>query len=162
MVDKINFATQNNLIGNEITLKAVVIMAEKTEILGLAGLGARLRKLRRKKDVTQQVIADELHVKCAAVSKYESGGNNYPRTKHLIMLAKYYEVSLDYLLLGKEFTPKTENIETYPTDNSAGQTTSGKELSPEIRELIRIYDVLKGGDRFKLIDFALRLEKKSQ
>ena len=56
-----------------------------------------IRNLRIDHDLTQQAIADYLHVKQNTYSQYEIGVLNYPLDV-LERLADYYNVSVDYLL----------------------------------------------------------------
>lgn len=57
----------------------------------------RIRDLRNDNDLTQKQIADMLGMSQTGYSKYETGENDIP-THILITLAKYYGVSVDYLL----------------------------------------------------------------
>lgn len=56
----------------------------------------RIRNLREDYDKTQQEIADYLGTSQTMYARYERGANEMP-IRHLIKLAKYYNVSLDYL-----------------------------------------------------------------
>ena len=56
----------------------------------------RLRDLREDKDMNQTQIADILGIKQTVYSRYERGFQTIP-TEHLIKLADYYNVSLDYI-----------------------------------------------------------------
>ena len=64
-------------------------------------LNERIKKLRKKKGLTQLELAEKVHVTDKAVSKWETCEGN-PEITILIELAKLFEVSLDYLLTGKE------------------------------------------------------------
>jgi len=57
----------------------------------------RLRDLREDKDKSQKEIAAFLNVTQATYSRYESGVHEIP-IESLIKLAKFYNVSVDYLL----------------------------------------------------------------
>lgn len=57
----------------------------------------RLRDLREDHDLSQQQIADILGIQQTVYSRYERGFQTIP-LQHLVMLAKYYDVSTDYLL----------------------------------------------------------------
>lgn len=57
----------------------------------------RLKDLREDSDITQKEIADYLHIKQNTYSQYENGKRQLP-VDVLIMLAKYYNVSTDYIL----------------------------------------------------------------
>lgn len=56
----------------------------------------RIRAIREDSDMTQQQIADILHVGQRTYSDYESGKTRIP-VDSLILLAKYYNVSMDYI-----------------------------------------------------------------
>ena len=56
----------------------------------------RMRDLREDHDKTQQEIADILGTSQTMYARYERGANEMP-IRHLIKLARYYDVSLDYL-----------------------------------------------------------------
>ena len=57
----------------------------------------RLRDLREDHDKTQQQIADILGTSQTMYARYERGANELP-LRHLLALADYYGVSVDYLL----------------------------------------------------------------
>ena len=57
----------------------------------------RIRDLREDRDLSQQAVAELLHVSQATYSRYESGALDSP-TAALITLARFYEVSIDNLL----------------------------------------------------------------
>lgn len=61
-------------------------------------VGKRLREIRKDNLLTQQDIADELHVTRQTVSSWETG-RSYPDISSLIRLATVYGLSLDTLLL---------------------------------------------------------------
>ncbi|MBQ7907247.1 MAG: helix-turn-helix transcriptional regulator [Clostridia bacterium] len=64
----------------------------------------RLKDMREDSDKTQEEIATILGIKRQQYARYESGLQEIP-LHHLITLAKYYNVSLDYLT-GLIVTPK--------------------------------------------------------
>lgn len=57
----------------------------------------RLRDLREDKDMNQTAVAKMLSMSQTGYSKYETGENDVP-TAVLIKLARFYNVSIDYLL----------------------------------------------------------------
>ncbi len=57
----------------------------------------RIRNLREDKDLTQQQIADYLHISQRAYSRYENGERSIP-IETLIEIANYHNTSVDYLL----------------------------------------------------------------
>jgi len=56
----------------------------------------RIRNLREDSDLTQSQIAEYLGTSQTMYARYERGANEMP-IRHLISLAQYYGVSLDYL-----------------------------------------------------------------
>lgn len=57
----------------------------------------RLKDLREDSDLTQQAIAEQLNVKQNTYCQYEKGTRQIP-IDMLIRLAKFYNVSVDYIL----------------------------------------------------------------
>lgn len=57
----------------------------------------RLKELREDSDITQKCLADFLHIKQNTYSQYENG-QRQPPLEVLISLAKFYKVTLDYLV----------------------------------------------------------------
>jgi len=57
----------------------------------------RLRDLREDNDYTQKEIAELLHIKQNTYSQYENGQRQIP-LEGLIRLARFYKVSVDYIL----------------------------------------------------------------
>ncbi|MBQ7897336.1 MAG: helix-turn-helix transcriptional regulator [Clostridia bacterium] len=56
----------------------------------------RLRDLREDRDMKQSQVAEILGMKQQQYARYESGIQEIP-LHHIITLAKYYNVSLDYI-----------------------------------------------------------------
>lgn len=67
-------------------------------------LSERLQEQRIKKGKTQQEMADFLGLKLRVYQYYESGDRK-PILENLIILADFFDVSLDYLV-GRKDTPK--------------------------------------------------------
>lgn len=57
----------------------------------------RIKNLREDNDLTQQKMADRLHISRSAYSAYENGANAVP-IEVLINLSKIFDTSIDYLL----------------------------------------------------------------
>lgn len=57
----------------------------------------RLRDLREDHDLSQKTVAQLLNTTQQQYSKYETGVQEIP-VHHLLTLADYYKVSVDYLL----------------------------------------------------------------
>ena len=59
----------------------------------------RLMALRKKRGLSQEELGFELGVSRQTVSKWESG-QSYPDFQRLVLLADYFDISLDELVLG--------------------------------------------------------------
>lgn len=133
--------------------------------------GTRLKRLRKENDVTQAVLADYIGVVASAVGKYETVDNAYPSVEALIKIAEFFHVSIDFLLLG--ITPDVKqsgenNVSGSLSNSSVIQASRGgvvyngdgsKALSPEVLELLRVYETLDGRGRLRLLNFAVELEE---
>ncbi len=64
-----------------------------------------LKEIRKKKNLNQQKIALDLSISREAISYYENGKRS-PSVETLVLLSNYFNVSIDYLITGKEFTKK--------------------------------------------------------
>lgn len=56
----------------------------------------RIREIREDADLTQQKVADLLHIGQHTYADYESGKTRIP-VERLLILAKHYNVSMDYI-----------------------------------------------------------------
>lgn len=70
----------------------------------------RLKELRMKKGISQQIVADHLEITRQAYSNYENG-NRDPDKEMLLKLAEYFDVSVDYLLRGEQKKPLVNDDE---------------------------------------------------
>lgn len=57
----------------------------------------RLKELREDNDIKQQTVADYLHIKQNTYSQYENEQRQLP-VSVLVKLARFYNVSTDYIL----------------------------------------------------------------
>lgn len=77
-----------------------------------------LKHIRKKRNITQEQLADMLSVSRQAISKWESGFG-YPETEKLLIISKELNISLDYLfsvrchMVRSENTKRVSKIDTY-------------------------------------------------
>ena len=71
------------------------------EKLGLKGL----KLIRKQRKINQLKVATDLNISREALSHYENGKRS-PDVSMLKKLSEYFNVSIDFLINGKEFTPK--------------------------------------------------------
>lgn len=79
-------------------------------------IGENIKRLRRKKDVTQETLAEHMHVSAAAVSKWERN-ETLPDISMVIPLASYFNVSTDEIL-GLDSEKNEERIKQYLDENN--------------------------------------------
>lgn len=66
----------------------------------MSGFGARLRRLRQERGLSQKELGDALGVRNTTVSQWESEINE-PSREMVAKLAQFFGVTTDYLLLGR-------------------------------------------------------------
>ena len=64
-----------------------------------------LKEFRQKKKYSQLKVAMDLSISREALSYYENGKRS-PDLATLVRFSQYFNVSIDYLISGKEFVPK--------------------------------------------------------
>ena len=74
-------------------------------------IGENIKRLRKKKGITQERLADHMHVSTAAVSKWERN-ETLPDISMVIPLASYFGVSTDEIL-GLDAAKNEEKIQKY-------------------------------------------------
>ena len=71
-------------------------------------LPCRITLLRKTIGMNQLQLAQKLHVSASAIGMYEQGRRT-PSIEILIQMSQLFNVSLDYLITGEEFTSPAEN-----------------------------------------------------
>lgn len=71
----------------------------------------RIRDLREDNDLMQKEVADYLNTTQQVYSRYEKGINEMP-IRHIIALARFYNVSCDYILGETDIKERYEKIRT--------------------------------------------------
>lgn len=66
---------------------------------GFIKIGEKLRDARNQKGLTQEEVADEIHVSRQTISNWENN-RSYPDIISVILLSDLYQMSLDVLLKG--------------------------------------------------------------
>ena len=64
-----------------------------------------LKKIRKNKHLSQQKVAFDLNISREALSYYENGKRE-PSLNMLLKMSDYFNVSINYLITGEEFTKK--------------------------------------------------------
>ena len=64
-----------------------------------------LKEIRKKRKYSQQKVALDLNISRECLSYYENG-KRQPSLELLVIMSKYFNVSIDFLITGKEFTSR--------------------------------------------------------
>ena len=68
----------------------------------------RIFTLRKSRNLTQAQLAEALHISSSTMGMYEQARRT-PDLNTLVALSRFFDVSLDYLITGREFPP-TESV----------------------------------------------------
>ncbi|MBU5260781.1 helix-turn-helix domain-containing protein [Bacillus pumilus] len=107
-------------------------------------LGDRLRSLREKQNLTQEQIAKKIGISRGTYAHYEINKRR-PDYETLIKITDIFNVSLDYLLTGKEFDSSNEDMWKELLDPKTELFFKDlKDASDDkIEELIQFWEFLK-------------------
>ena len=91
----------------------------------------RLYEMRKQSSLSQEGLASLLGVTRQAVQKWESGSSR-PDMDNLAALARYFNVSLDYLVTGQERTapPRPSSTTTTPAGTMSTRAAAPCSASP--------------------------------
>lgn len=106
------------------------------------GFSERLKMLRENTDVTQDQLAKYLQVSRSTIAGYETK-NRQPDYEKLFMIARFFNVSTDYLISGEDFSPVTSS----KTDSSIDDRL----VQYQLRTL---YSQLSDKSKSDLLDYA--------
>ncbi|MCU0430872.1 MAG: helix-turn-helix domain-containing protein [Cytophagaceae bacterium] len=73
-------------------------------------LHSRIKFLRKKRGITQKELSLVLHMDRSNIANYESG-KRVPPIESIVRMAAYFEVSVNYLLLGTESNEETSRMQ---------------------------------------------------
>lgn len=102
--------------------------------------GEIIAKLRKERGLSQEELAEALYVTRQAISKWESGAGS-PDINNLKNIAAYFNVSVDYLINGRE--EKNEEQEIVPSPSNRGQAAKiKKEASENMKKFNFLFSIL--------------------
>lgn len=97
-----------------------------------------LKKLRNKKGVSQQKLADAIGVSQQSINKYENHKIE-PDIQTLMKLADYFETSVDYLIGHSDIDHVMEALSGYDlNEDEASLIDNYRKLSKKQKESIRL------------------------
>ncbi|MFB4390217.1 helix-turn-helix transcriptional regulator [Bacillus sp. BR_10] len=107
-------------------------------------LGDRLRSLREKHNLTQEQIAKKIGISRGTYAHYEINKRR-PDYETLIKITDIFNVSLDFLLTGKEFDSSNEDMWKKLLDPKTELFFKDLKDAPDdkIEELIQFWEFIK-------------------
>ena len=123
--------------------------------------GAVLRRMRLKCDLTQQAVADALHVNRATYSYYELG-KTQPDFIQLSHLAKIFGVTRETLSAYLEHPEQSADwrLPQRPPKKAAKEPDSLGQLWPEEKSLIALYRLCGKQEQKAILEFVHQLVPK--
>lgn len=126
-----------------------------------------LKSLRDEKRITQQELSKKLHIALSTVGTWESKDVIPPADK-LILLADFFDVSIDFLLgreEKKEVTITASNIIAHSPKatmivNNGEQKT--RELTEIELEILKVCENLTFKEKAQILNFAYEIEKQKE
>lgn len=112
--------------------------------VGITMLGDRLRSLREKHNLTQEQIAKIIGISRGTYAHYEINKRR-PDYETLIKITDIFNVSLDFLLTGKEFDSSNEDMWKELLDPKTELFFKDLKDAPDdkIEELIQFWEFIK-------------------
>lgn len=136
--------------------------------MGGDGVGKRtpfgdvLRRLRLRCGLTQQAVADALHVHRATYSYYESG-KTLPNFQQLGRIAKVFGVSRETLSSYLEYPEKSADwrLPQHPPKKAAKDPGSLGKLQPDEKSLITLYRLCDAKGKRTVVEAAREQSSRS-
>lgn len=117
----------------------------------------KVRKLRIRKGLSQEELAEKLDVSRQTVSKWEAG-SSLPEIEKLIFLSDFFQVSIDYLLRDKQInTNFSEDLDRMVIKFLG----SSYEMADISRQLVDIIEdgIIDDAERVQMEDIICTMDK---
>ncbi|MNC03644.1 putative HTH-type transcriptional regulator [compost metagenome] len=99
----------------------------------------RIEYLIKQKGITKKLFYEQLHISSGNFGDWRRGKST-PGTQHLIRIAEFFHVSLDWLILGKAAADGVrEEGEAYMSAQMRQLSCHSEELLPKEQEFIKEY-----------------------
>lgn len=116
-------------------------------------LAERLKMYRKAADLTQQQVADALGIQRSAYAYYEID-KTAPKLPTLSNIAKLYNVSIDQLVNGEDYSELMSSRQEYDESVTAGENLfndSFNDLSPLEKSIVLKLRIMSAEDRKKVV-----------
>ena len=114
----------------------------------------KLQGLRKRKGLTQEELADALHVSRTAVSKWESG-RGLPNIDSLKDISRYFSVSLDELLSGEDLLAIAEEEGKRKAERHLATTLGLIDCASLLLAFLPVFSMEAGGEAVAATLFSL-------
>jgi len=114
--------------------------------------GDTLKNLRELNHVTQQDLANRLGVSRATIAGYETK-NHQPDYEKLEKIARFFHVSIDYLLTGED---------AFRIENTPKHTINERLLDAEVLNLYKTLNIASKEDALKYLKLLQVFEKQQK
>jgi len=98
-------------------------------------IGAKIKALRKRDDITQERLSDALGVTSQAVSRWESE-NGYPDIEYIAPIANFFNVTIDYLF-DHDMMEKRRKIDDYLAQYNKYTLSTPKPVDEQINLMVR-------------------------
>lgn len=97
-----------------------------------------LKNLRKQHNLSQQKLADILHVSQQSVYKYENGITS-PDIETLVRMADYFNTSIDYLVEYTDIPHKIEPVDEHMLNADESELICGyRNLTPSQKKIVQM------------------------
>lgn len=112
----------------------------------------KLYQLRKQKGLSQEELANRLHVSRQTISKWEIG-DSAPDMENLIAISDLFEISLDELVMDKQLSNKADWAEKVLTSDNKRKAKHGLKILGIIFGVIVLIDIISMIVYFSLYGF---------
>ena len=111
----------------------------------------KIQELRKRRNLSQEKLAEELNISRQAVAKWENG-DTYPDINNLIQLSNLFNITLDRLLKDDDCMNIIENEIIQFLILAKKNTYAGNALEEQVSTRPKSHDLIYKNGKFKYID----------
>ena len=91
-------------------------------------IGKKIEALRKENHMSQQQLSENIHISRQAISKWENGAV-VPDTDNVVLLSKYFQVPIEYLLFDEYESPEQVIRKASVTDQTLESGVSSEKMN---------------------------------
>ena len=136
-----------------------IVLKRDTKVVVMESVGERIKRLRKERKWTQEILGSKLGVKKAAVQKYESNRVVNLKQETIAKLAEIFEVPPSTFLNCSEWDKYAEEVNLSEQVHTIELVQ--KHYGKNAVTLLNFYVELTSIDRIKLLEYADKLHENS-